>query len=109
MSTEGKVQVVVRSRKVPCGTTEVSLPLFSPLGLRMGETRDRMVLYESVLDEMQHKAIDEGKELARAMGLELEVVDESKVNFLNRVASALSRRSFRPPALLIAQFRTTVR
>jgi hypothetical protein len=106
MSDAGKVKVVVRSRKVPLRTVEFATHPIFPVGTystpvsspwNSGLRRERVVVYESVLDDEQRRAIDEGQRLARNLGLELEVVDESKFGLLKRVRSSLggiSPRSF---------------
>ena len=92
MSSSGKVKVVVRSRRVPVRTVEFAthpiLPVgtystpignFSSAGLR----RERVVVYESVLDEDQRRAVDEGQRLACNLGLEMEVIDLGEKNLFS--------------------------
>lgn len=87
MSTNGKVRVVVRSRQVPARTVEFTA---YPVGsfYSRGVTR-RAVVFEPVLDDGQRKAVEEGGRVAHSLGLELEVVDQSKLGFLRRALSSL--------------------
>lgn len=106
MSKVGKVRVEVKSRRVPVrtvefvthpilpiGTISTSVGSFSGPGLR----RERVVVYESVLDEEQRRAIDEGHRLACNLGLELEVVDKSKSSLLGRLLSFVGGNSSKSP------------
>jgi hypothetical protein len=100
MSKAGKVKVVVRSRRVPVRTVEFGPSLNYTLGAismpvnnlsAPSSHRQRAVIYESVLDDEFRRAIDEGERLACNLGLELEVVDESRLGFIGRVLSSLGR------------------
>ncbi len=101
MSAEGKVRVLVRSRRVPSGITEFSVPEFAPSGVLMGTRRNRAVLYDYVLDGDQKKAIEEGHRLSRSLGLELEVVDRSRMGVLGRITAAFGRNGSNGPTLII--------
>lgn len=89
MKAEGKVQVVVRSRKVPIGTGYHTAPFYSLSGVRVASRASRFVVYGTSLDGEQLRAIDEGQRLACNLGLELEVVDESRSGRLRRMLSYL--------------------
>ncbi len=102
MSAEGKVRVVVKSRRVPSGITEFSVPEFASSGVLMGTRRSRAVLYDYVLDGDQKKAIDEGHRLSRSLGLELEVVDRSRMGVLGRMMAAFLGNGSGGPTLIIA-------
>jgi hypothetical protein len=92
MSADGKVRVVVRSRKVPAQVVEFHQTLYSPLGLPMGTRTNRQVLYTYVLDEDYQRSIEEASKLARSLCLDLEVVDSGKQGFFGRILSSLGRR-----------------
>ena len=98
MSGAGKVKVVVRSRRVPVRTVEFSSRLnyiqgaTSPgNGVVPGFQTRRAVIYESVLDDEHRRAIEEGDRLACNLGLELEVIDQSRFGLFRRVLSSLGR------------------
>ena len=103
---EGKVQVVVRSRRVPTGTLDFCEPIYSgsTTGLLVGARRNRLVLYGSILDEQDRRAIEEGNRISRNLGLQLEVVDASKQGILRRLLSSLGRNTPHGPTLVVAPF-----
>jgi len=102
MSSEGKVRVVVRSRKVPADVVEFHQTVYSPSGIPMGTVRNRQVLYRYVLDEDHQRTIEEASELARRLCLELEVVDSGKQGLLGRLLSSLGRRGARNPTIVVS-------
>lgn len=106
MSPEGKVQVVVKSRRIPLRTVEVSEPIFSPSGVFMGTRSNRVILYGSVLDEGHRRAIEEGQRLSCDLGLELEVVDASKKGLFGRVRSSLGLGGAGGPTLVVSPLST---
>ena len=103
MSSKGKVQVVVRSRKVLARTAMIDLSRISYSGVLMPVEKNRVLIYEAALDEDHLKALDDGKRLAEEMGLPFEVVDKSRSNFLRRVASSLGRSPSSSPRLVITR------
>lgn len=88
--TDGRsVRVLVRSRRVPVRTTVVQTPLYFPFG-RLVQTAPRQeVVYESVYDEPQLRAIDEARRLSCNLGLQLRVVDATKSGVFNRFLSTM--------------------
>jgi hypothetical protein len=92
MRSDGKIRVVVRSRKVPLRTFDFTEPVYSPLGVLMGARSSRLVAYDYILDEQHMKALEEGQRLACNLGLELEVIDRAKSGLLGRVLSSLGGR-----------------
>jgi hypothetical protein len=106
MNSEGKVRVVVNSQRVAVGTTTFSWPIFSTSGIYIGTTRNRVVLYDSRLNDEQIRAIDEGQRVSRDLGLRLEVVDRSKSNFKTRIRSFLGFADSRRPELLVTPYST---
>ena len=102
MSSDGKVQVVVRSRRVPVRTVDFSVPVFSASGIFMGTRSNRLVLYGSALDDTHRRAIEEGQKLSCNLGLDLEVVDTSKSGLFRRILSSFSLGGSELPALKVA-------
>jgi hypothetical protein len=89
---EGKVQVVVRSRRVPSRLIYVNRLQITYSGLWLGGDGGRVVLYESILDDEHKRAVEEGKRLADQLGLELEIIDESKSSLIKRALASFGRR-----------------
>jgi hypothetical protein len=104
MSLNSKVKVVVKSRRVPVGTVDISLPSFSPSGVFIGMQTRRAVLYDRSLDTEHQKAIEEGRRLSDSLGGHLEVVDASKSGLFGRVLASLGRRELDRPAIVVAPF-----
>ncbi len=102
MSPEGKVRVVVRSRRVPTRIVDLSVPEFAPSGVRMGSKTHRVVLYDYILDGDQKKAVDEGRRLSCDLGLELEVVDRSQMGLLKRMLSSFGRNGSSYPMVVVS-------
>jgi hypothetical protein len=101
MSRGGRVRIVVRSRKVPARTVDVIEPIYSTSGIPMGTRRNRLVVYDFVLDEEHNRAIQAGQKLACNLGLELEIIDAGKRSILGRVLSLLGRGRGGGPTLEI--------
>lgn len=98
--SEGKIQVVVRSRQVPDRVIEVNRLWMSRVGVPMGTDNKRVVLYKSGLDAEHKKAIEEGRKLAEQLGLKLEIIDEAKVHPLRRLLASFGR-GYKSPKLVI--------
>ncbi|HXW95468.1 MAG TPA: hypothetical protein VEJ19_07165 [Nitrososphaerales archaeon] len=92
MSLEGKVRVVVRSRKVPDSVFVFNQTLYSPSGVPIGTRVNRNVTYRYVLDEDHRRTIEEASKLARRLCLDLEVVDSGKQGILARLLWSIGRR-----------------
>jgi len=101
MIKDGKIRVIVRSRRVPSGTLDLTEPVYSTSGMLMGTRRNRLVTYDDVLDDAHKKAIEEGRRLSCDLGLDLEVVDAARRGILGRVRSSLGRGHGRGPTLEI--------
>ena len=101
MSSDGKVRVIVTSRKVPIRTIELRRPLYSQSGLLVGTQTSQAVLYENSFDDSHLRAIEEAKKLSCNIGLDLEVVDRSTWNPLRRVVSALLSRHATSPSVVL--------
>ena len=104
MNSEGKVQVNVRSSKVPNRTMELSEPIYSASGSFMGFRRNRVVLYYSILADHHLRAIEEGQKLSCSLGLKLEIVDLSRANFLRRLLSLFGRSVSERPAFVVTPY-----
>jgi len=102
MSIEGKVQVVVRSRRVPVGTVFRTEPVYSSSGLLVGYRPIKSVLFGTSLDEDHRRTIEEAQKLAYSLGMGLEVVDESRSGLLSRFMSTLRRGVFRYPSVIVS-------
>jgi len=102
MSEDGKVRVVVRSRKVPADVFEFHRTLYSPSGIPMGTKTSRQVLYRYVLDEDHQRTIEEASKLARSLCLDLEVVDSGRQNLLGRLLSSLGRKGASNPVVVVS-------
>ena len=99
MSPDGKVRVVVRSKRVPSGTVTLSETMFTLSGVPMGTRTNQLVLYDYVLDEDHQRTIREAQELARRLCLELEVIDSAKQGLFSRLLSSLGRRGSANPTV----------
>jgi len=102
MSSDGKVRVVVRSRKVPADVVEFRQAMYSPSGFPMGTRRSRQVVYKYVLNEDHQRTIEEASELARRLCLDLEVVDSGRQGLLDRLLSSLGRRGTSNPTVVVS-------
>jgi len=98
MSSEGKVQVIVRSKKVPAYMVAYDVPIYgpTPFGVQSFKQRRYETIYESVLDVEDSAAIQEARKLSSSLGLKLEVMDKSKGSLFARLFSALRRADARP-------------
>jgi hypothetical protein len=80
----GKLRVFVRSRKVPVGLTEFSMPTVTGSWI-LSQSPVRAVVYANVLDDAQESLVSEAQRLACSSGLDLEVVDLGKMGVLQRI------------------------
>jgi hypothetical protein len=108
MSPDGKVRVVVRSRKVPDSVVELRHTMYSPSGIPMGTTTNRQVLYRYVLDEDHQRTIAEASKLAQSLCLDLEVVDSGKQGLFGKLMSSLGRSSASTPIVVVSSPSTTM-
>lgn len=102
MISRGKVQVVVASRRAPTRTVSISQPIYTMSGIRIGSRNDLRVVYGSELDQEHERAIEEGRKLANRLGLELEVIDESKSGLLGRMFSSIGRGRPGHPSVVVS-------
>lgn len=101
MSPDGKVKVIVRSRRVPSRTVDLSQKMYTPAGTPMGTKTSRLVVYDYVLDEEHRRAIEEGRRLSSNLGLDLEVIDTSRRGGFGRALSSLRFWGIQGPRLLV--------
>jgi hypothetical protein len=89
MSPEGRVQVFVRSRKVPVRRIAIQRPVYSSSGLIVGTQIHYAIVYDTALDYSHQRAIEEARKLSCNLGLDLEVIDRTAANPLRRLVSAV--------------------
>ena len=98
MTGDGKVRVVVRSRRTSVRTVEITRSPITPVGAisspsgilpNSGLHNEKAIIYESALNEEHLRAIDKGQRLACNLGFELEVVDSGRRDFFGRVLTSL--------------------
>ena len=102
MSSDGRVRVVVRSRRVPVDVVEFHQSLYSPSGIPMGIRTHRQVLYAYVLGEDHQRTIEEAAKLARSLCLGLEVIDSGKNGFFRRLLLSLGRSGANTPSIVVS-------
>jgi hypothetical protein len=102
MSQEGKVSVVVQSRRVPVRTVMYSRPIYSPTGLIFGNQTQHAVVYDMAFDESHARAIKEAKRLSCDLDLDFEVIDRSKFSPLRRFLSRIAGGPQPQPSLVLA-------
>ena len=101
MSTDGKVSVLVKSRRVPVRTLSLQRPIYLPSGLMVGSQLQRVVVYGTALDPSQAQAIKEGKRLSCSLDLDFEVIDSSKASPFRRLFMRLSGAGPQPSLILV--------
>ncbi len=92
MSPDGKIKVVVRSRRVPTRIIDLGETLYTPSGIPMGTRVRHSLLYDYVLDRDHQRTIEEARKLANSLCLDLEVVDSARLGFFGRLLSSFSLR-----------------
>ena len=102
MISSGKVQVVVKSRRVPTSMVSISQPIYTLSGIRLGSQKIQRLVYGSVFDQEHQEAIEEGRKLADRLGLDLEVVDTSKLGLVRRILASLEGNLSQGPTLVVS-------
>jgi hypothetical protein len=92
MNADGKVRVVVRSRRVPVRSFSWQTPVYSASGVLQGSETRQGTVYESVLDAPHVRAIEEARRLSNSTGLELEIVDLGRQSLLKRLVGGVLER-----------------
>jgi hypothetical protein len=82
--SNGKLRLFVKSKRVPTRMTEFSIPIASG-PWTISHSIVRAVVYESVLDDVQARLVEEAKRLSDISGLDLEVVDLGRMGSLRRI------------------------
>ena len=102
MKPDGKVKVMVKSRRVPAEVVTVSRPVYSASGLPLGTQTERLIRYDYVLDGDHQVAIHDAQRISDALGLDLEIVDASRQGFLGRLLSALGPGRGGRPTIVVS-------
>lgn len=102
MKSDGKVKVVVKSRRVPAGTVDVSGSVFSPSGFLLGTRKDRMIRYDYVLDGEHQVAIEHAQKISDDLGLNLEIIDAGRHGVITRLFSSIGLRRGGRPTIVVS-------
>jgi hypothetical protein len=91
-TSNGKLQIVVRSRKVLVRIEKFDVPVMTQDGRVSFINRGTLKVYDYVFDEAQARALRETRELANKSGLALKVTDLTRQSLLRRtLRSALGK------------------
>ena len=102
MKPDGKVRVLVKSRRVPAGTIDVPRTLFSFSGLPLGTATDRLIRYDRFLDEEHQTAVEKARRISDDLGLDLEIVDLGRQGFFGRLLSSLGLGGRGGPTIVVS-------
>jgi hypothetical protein len=102
MTPNGKVQVKVRSHRVPIATLRRTEPIYSTSGVLVGSRPVTQVLFGTTLDQEHRRVIDKAQRLACSLGLDLEVVDDSKSGLFSRLMARFSRSTSSYPVVMVS-------
>jgi hypothetical protein len=91
-TSNGKLQIVVRSKKVLARVERFEVPLMTEDGRIRFINKGELKVYDYVFDEAQERALRETRELADRSGLALEVTDLTRQSLLQRVLRSALRR-----------------
>lgn len=92
-TSNGKLQIVVRSKKVLVRDERFDVPVMTQDGRVSFINRGTLKVYDYVFDEAQARALRESRELAKRSGLALEVTDLSRQSLLGRMLRPLLGRN----------------
>jgi hypothetical protein len=106
MSPEGKVRVLVRSKRVPVRIVTISRPTVSVGGLMVGTQTTRAFVYDTSYDDQYRRAIHAAKKLSCNLDLDFEIVDRSRSNPIRRLISALAGGHSGSPSLTVEPLST---
>jgi hypothetical protein len=93
-----KIRIVVKSRLIPFSIREFVMPITGPFG-KLYSTSRRVIVYERVLDEAQTTMVEEARKFSTLSGLELEVIDLGRKNFVSRLVRKLGERLNNKPTI----------
>lgn len=102
MSSDGKVRVHVKSRRVPAGVVQLRQTTYTFSGIPMATEMNHKVLYDYVLDKDHQRAIEEASKLAGSLCLDLEVIDSGKQGFFSRLLSSFGRGGAGNPTIEVS-------
>jgi len=86
----GTMRVTVPRRRDPVRPIAITRPVYSSTGLHLGDVVTSGLVYESILEPRHVEAIGEATKISSRLGLDLEVVEESFISRLGKVASRLT-------------------
>jgi hypothetical protein len=92
-TTNSKLQLVVRSKKVLARIERFDVPVTTEDGRVRFINRGTLKVYDYLFDEGQARALREASELAKRSGIVLEVTDLTRQSPVRRVLSFVLRRS----------------
>ena len=102
MRPGGTVRVAVSPRRFPVGTTVVEAPVFTASGHLVGHRTDRIVLYDSRLDEEHQRALEEAQRISRMLCLDLEVVPSTRWGLFGRILASLGLGGLGRPTIMVS-------
>ena len=102
MSSDGKVRVWVKSRRVPSRVVQIRQTTYLLSGIPMATRTDHRLLYDYILDEDYQRAIEEARKVAGSLSLDLEVIDSGKKGFFGRLLSFLGRGGVGSPTIEVS-------
>ena len=92
-STNSKLQLVVRSKRVLARIERFDVPVMTQDGRVRFINKGTLKVYEYLFDKAQERALSEARELASRTGLVLEVTDLTRQNPLKRMLTFLLTRN----------------
>lgn len=92
-TTNGKLQLVVRSRKTLARIERFDVPVMTQDGRVRFINKGTLKVYDYVFDEPQERALRETRDLASKSGLVLEVTDLTRQSPVRRALRFLTRRN----------------
>jgi hypothetical protein len=91
-TTNGKLQLVVRSKRVLARTERFDVPVMMQDGRVRFISKGTLNVYDYVFDETQENVLREARDLACRSGMVLEVTDLTRQSPLRRIARLLLAR-----------------
>ena len=92
-TSNGKLQLVVRSKKVLARTERFDVPVMMQDGRVSFINRGTLKVYDYLFDATQEKALREARDLACRSGMTLEVTDLTRQSPFRRIARLLLGRN----------------
>jgi hypothetical protein len=91
-TSNGKLQIVVRSKKVLVRVERFDVPVMTQDGRVSFINRGTLKVYDYVFDEAQARVLRETRELANKSGLVLKVTDLTRQSLLRRMVRSALRK-----------------